>query len=424
MPKYDVTIIGAGIAGLTAAVQLQNEGLSVKLLEATDRPGGRIKTDKVDGFLLDRGFQVLLTAYPEAQRLLDYEALKLKHFFPGSLVQYNDKTYRVADPFRKPLKALSGLMMPFAKWGDQMKILALRNRYKRLTVEQIFNEPETSTLDFLKSWHFSDQFIQSFFKPFMGGVFLENELQTSSRMFQFVFKMFTLGTAAIPQGGMEAIPQQLTGLLKPGTLETGVKVVKVQKNKVLTAQGNKIESKIVLIATEPPVAHKLLGNKNPYSINTKMHAVKCLYFTADKAPFNEPILMLNGNTHGLVNNLCVPSIVNGRCAPPGRHLVSVTVLKQLSISDEELLISVKSELRRWFKKEIRYWDHLKTYAIDWALPQKNTIRIPDKNSIKPAQPGIYVCGDYTYNGSINGAMESAKHTAHAISWDLALAANR
>ena len=134
--QYDVVIIGAGIAGLCAALQLQNEGLNVKIYDAADAAGGRVRTDKQDGFLLDRGFQVLLTAYPEATRLLDFDQLGLKHFAPGTMIYYHDKFHRLIDPFRNPMGVFSTLLNPIANWADRIKIVALRNRHKRLSIPQ------------------------------------------------------------------------------------------------------------------------------------------------------------------------------------------------------------------------------------------------------------------------------------------------
>lgn len=417
MAKYDVVIVGGGIAGLTAAIELQNEGLTVKLLEAADRIGGRVKTDTMDGFLLDRGFQVLLTAYPEVFRLLDYKALGLFNFAPGALIWRGGKMHKMVDPFKQPAAIITGLLSPIANFADKLKIVALRNRLKRFTPEQIFDRPERSTADYLREWNFSATFIQAFFKPFFGGIFLENGLQTSSRMLEFVFKMFSAGNAALPAEGMEAIPRQIAARLKEDTIQTNARVTKVTKTKVTTENGNTYECRAVLIATEAPAAQQLLGKTD---VPTTANSVSCLYFTTDKPPILRPFLVLNGDGEGVVNNMCVPSLVNPNYAPPGRHLISVSVLGTPNITDEQLLNQVRSELRKWFKKEVRFWDHLKTYHIPYALPQQRHVTLPDKNNIKPVQPGIYLCGDYLYNGSLNGAMESGRYTANALAWDLAL----
>ncbi len=418
MLQYDVTIIGAGVAGLSAAIHLQNEGLSVKILEAADAVGGRMRTDKVDGFLLDRGFQVMLTAYPELMKMLDYDSLGLKHFFPGALIRYNDKTHVLADPFRKPTVALGSLFAPIANIGDIIKVWAIRNRTRRFSIEQIFQQKEQATLDYLREWNFSEKMIHSFFKPFFGGIFLEENLQTSSRMFNFVFKMFAKGYAALPAEGIEAIPKQLAERLEKDSLSLNTKVVSVKPNEVTLENGEKINTRAILIATQAENVMQMIDYQ-PTTIKT--NSVKCLYFSTDRPPFTRPFIMLNGENTGYINNICVPSVINPSYAPAGRHLISVSIIKDTShLEEEELLLEVKRELRQWFKKEIRFWDFLKMYDIEQALPQKHQIELLNKNDIKPIQKGIYIAGDHLQHASIQGAMESARIVTNAISWDLAL----
>ncbi len=418
MPQYDVIIIGAGVSGLTAAVHLQNEGLNVKIIEATNRAGGRIKTDVVNGFLLDHGFQVLQTAYPETRRMIDFDALGLKNFYPGALIRYNDKFHRFADPFRKPGGAISTLFNPISNTGDKLKVLALQNRFKRFDEKEIFKRPEKSTIDYLRDWNFSDNMVRSFFRPFLGGVFLDKELHTSSRMFRFIFKMFSEGYAALPAEGMQAIPQQLELRLKRDSILFNTKVEKISRKTAILENGEKLTARAFLIATDAPAAQKLAPKTK---VNTKGKSVTCMYFEAAKPPVINPILVLNGEPFGLVNNLCVPSVVHPHYAPHGRHLVSVTILEDVSdMTDEKLESEVKMELSKWYNQEVLYWKALRTYRIPYALPAKESIDLPNRNDIQQVKRGVYMCGDHNYYGSINGVMENARITAEAISWELAL----
>ena len=416
--QIDIAIVGAGIAGLSAATHLQNVGLKVKIFEASDAVGGRVRTDKVNGFLLDRGFQVFLTAYPQAQRILDYESLTLKTFFPGALVQYQGKNYRMADPFRKPLGALTSLFSPISNWGDKLKILALRNRHKRLTIKQLFVEPETSTLSFLKKWNFSKQIIDTFFRPFLGGIFLDTKLETSSRMFEFVFKMFSEGYAALPADGMKAIPEQLASQLEEKSLFLNTKVREVNSNKLILESGEELSPKLILIATDALSASRLVPD---YQVNTATYSTTCFYFSSSQTPIREPILWLNGHTKdSWINHICVPSIVNPNYAPPAQYLISVNVIKVHELGEEALLEAVQKELESLFPDSFRYWQHLKTYTIQNALPKFNHIQALDKQRVKPIKEGIYICGDHTAAPSLNAAMESGHCVAEAMSWDLAL----
>ncbi|MDX1675707.1 MAG: FAD-dependent oxidoreductase, partial [Longimicrobiales bacterium] len=225
MGQRDVVVVGGGLAGLAAAVGLQAGGLDVQLLEASDRVGGRVRTDGVDGFLLDRGFQVLLTAYPEAGRVLDLEALELRPFHPGARIRVGDAFTRIGDPFRRPADLWPTLRSPVGTLADKLRVARLRARsvlqtpgfatrpaYRRLAGDAAGPAGDGSgstTMERLEQEGLSDGMIERFFRPFLGGVFLESELVTSSAFFDFVMAMFSAGSAALPAGGMEAIPRQL-----------------------------------------------------------------------------------------------------------------------------------------------------------------------------------------------------------------------
>ena len=200
----DVTVIGAGLAGLACAKVLLARGLQVDLVEASDRVGGRVRTDSHQGFLLDRGFQVLPTAYPECRKSLDYKALDLKAFYPGALVWFEGKFHKVADPWRHPADAVASLGNSVGTFADKLRVSGLRDSVRQGTVEGLFERPDQTTLASLEARHFSHSMIDRFFRPFFGGIFLERELRTSSRMFEFVFRMFSEGNTALPVKGIEA----------------------------------------------------------------------------------------------------------------------------------------------------------------------------------------------------------------------------
>ncbi|MEZ4521226.1 MAG: FAD-dependent oxidoreductase [Thermomicrobiales bacterium] len=204
-----VVIVGAGLAGLSCGLHLAAEGIPFSIFEAADQVGGRVRTDEVRGFRLDRGFQVLLTAYPEAAELLDYGDLDLHPFYPGAFVRTGGRFHVLADPFRNPVDGGKTIATPVGSILDKGRVAQLRYRVRSGTLDDLWKHPETTSLNYLRQAGFSTSMIDGFFRPFFGGVFLEPDLRTSSRMLEFIFRMFAQGDIAIPATGMEAIPASL-----------------------------------------------------------------------------------------------------------------------------------------------------------------------------------------------------------------------
>ena len=219
-----VIIIGGGIAGLECAGRLHARGVAVRVMEAAIRIGGRIKTDRVNGYLMDRGFQVLQTAYPEAQRSLDFQRLSLRSFAPGAMIRIRGRFYTLADPLRRPREVADTLMAPIGGLGDRLRLLRLTRRVTRLPLNALFKRPESTAMHYLERDGFSDTMIARFFVPFFGGVCLDPQIRASSRVLQYVLRMFASGEAALPTDGMETIPRQLAERLPPDCLCTGLAV--------------------------------------------------------------------------------------------------------------------------------------------------------------------------------------------------------
>ncbi len=407
--EADVLIVGAGLAGLSCASHLHRAGVSVRVLEASDDVGGRARTDRVDGFLLDRGFQVLLTAYPAARALLDYEALELARFEPGALIRRDGKFHRFVDPWRRPRHVLSTAFSTVATLGDKLRIARLRHRVSRGSLESLFGHPESTTIEHLRNEGFSERIIECFFRPFLGGVFLDPSLETSSRMFAFVFRMFAVGDAAIPARGMGEMAHQIAAQLPAEAIRTGARVESIDGHSIRLADGERVQARTTVVACEAPSAWRLLGEDKPAAGTS----VTCLYFAADRPPIDEPILVLNGDGCGPVNNLCVPSQVSSTYAPTNQSLISATVLGDQA--DETALESrVRDQLRDWFGAAVDTWRHLRTYHIPYALPaQKPPALSPVEKPVKRAD-GIFVCGDHCETASIQGAIASGRRAARQI----------
>jgi len=256
-----VYVVGAGLAGLRCARRLHDQGVAVTVLEAGDGVGGRVRTDRVEDFLLDRGFQVLLTAYPEAAEALDYGRLELRPFDPGAIVRTGGKLVTVTDPFRRRSAGLRTLLAPVGTLGDKLKVASLRRRVVAGSLEELFARPETTTREALAADGLSDTIVDRFFRPLFGGVLLDRELGTSSRMFEFVYRMLALGDVSLPARGMGAISEQLAGGLPADRVRLGRRVTAVGHGSVLLADGERLPARAVVVATDGPTASGLLGGE-------------------------------------------------------------------------------------------------------------------------------------------------------------------
>ncbi|MFN8093357.1 MAG: NAD(P)/FAD-dependent oxidoreductase [Vicinamibacteria bacterium] len=405
----DVVVIGAGLAGLSCARRLHEGGASVVVLEAADEVGGRVRTDTVDGFRLDRGFQVLLTAYPEARHRLDYGALSLRAFAPGALVRRGGRFRELSDPWRRPSRALATLLSGIGSVGDKLRMAAMRRDTRRGSVEELMRRPQSTALESLRARGFGDGMIDGFFRPFFGGILLDRSLSASSRVLEFVFRMMAEGDVTVPALGMGAIPQQIESRLPPGTVRLGARVASIDAGRVTLASGEAIEAGRVVIATEGPEAARLAGTLAA----PRSRGVTCVYFAADRPPIEGPVLVLNGEDEGLVNNLCFLSEVAPSYAPRGATLVSATVLDRrgAGATTEE---GVREQMASWFGPEALRWRHLRTYHVTHAQPHQGPADLEPAE--RPVRLGerLFVCGDHRDTASIHGAMLSGRRAAEEL----------
>jgi phytoene dehydrogenase-like protein len=402
-PPIETVIIGAGMAGLACALRLHEAGRSFVICEASARVGGRVATDLCEGYRLDRGFQVLLTAYPEARRLFDYEALELHHFYPGALVRFGGKWHRVADPFRHPIDGLRGAFNPIGTFADKLRV-----GWSRLGgFDFSRHDAGLSSMEALRAEGFSSAMIERFFRPFLGGVFLENRLETTVRKLEFVMRHFARGDTAIPARGMAEIPRQLAGRLPVASIRLDSRVAAIEENGVRLESGEVLPAKAVVIATEAGGVERFKGNGRP---EPTFNSVACLHFSATSAPVSEPILLLNGEGAGPINNLSFPSAVSPDYAPPGRHLVSVSVVDAEAAVSRDLEERVRRQLFDWFGADTRGWGLLRIDRIPHAVPSQ---RVADDKPARLAR-GLYQCGDHCGIASLNTALASGTAAAEAV----------
>ena len=399
-----IVIIGAGIAGLTCAKYLKDKGIEALILESSDGVGGRVRTDIFDGFTLDRGFQVLLTSYPEAEKLLNYEELKLQKLASGARIRNGNDFLVMPNPLKDIWTAPQAIFSPVGSIFDKIKVLQLNYDTRNASEPNLkFNE---TTLDFLKTFGFSETMIRRFFEPFFRGVFLEKELNTSSNFFKFLYKMFAKGDVVIPENGMQAIPEQIASHLSPNQIRLNTSVKKIDGKTIYLKNGETVEAEKIVLATDASSAAKLLGNQ----AKTDFNSTTCLYFESllRVKLSGKPYLIINSNKDEIISHVLVTSDIVPNYAPPGKTLISVNLVGSQDFSTE----MVQTELVKWFGNNYD-WRHLKTYKIPEALPQF----FPDSPTVNDLKINkfTYRCGDYTAYPSLNAAMKTGREVAEMLS---------
>jgi phytoene dehydrogenase-like protein len=421
MTDADCIIVGGGLAGLASARSLVRAGRSVLVLEGADRVGGRVATDTVDGFRIDRGFQVYNDAYPEGRRQLDLAALGLGRFDAGALIAEGNRLRRVADPWRQPLAAVAAVLTGTIGIGDGLRTSQLRHqaiaalRAGRLDPDAAVTAPERTTAEELAARGFSPAFIHRFFVPFFGGVFLERSLETAAPVFLFDFAMFSLGRACLPAGGMAAIPAQLAAGLPAGCVKTATRVRAVTPGSVELAGGGRLSARDVVVATDRAAAAAVLSPEHRGGWSGRRDkATRLVAFAATRSPLARPTLLVSADAGGPIDNLTVPSDVAAGYAPPGAALVTVSVRQGFAASGDALAEAIRDQAAGWFGAEARRWRPLATVSVEHALPDES----PAARLLRPVSPrlaeGLYVCGDHCGSASINGALASGRRTAEAV----------
>ncbi|SFF24139.1 Flavin containing amine oxidoreductase [Actinacidiphila alni] len=400
----DVVVVGAGVAGLACAADLAAAGLSVRVLEASDAVGGRMRTDRRDGFLLDRGFQVFNTSYPQVKRRIDLRELRLRPFRAGFLLHTGDGRRRFADPSRAPRECGDLLRGRVAPPRDLAALGLLSARDMLLPARVVKGGSDTTTLTALAAAGLSEETVDSVLRPFLSGVFLEDELETSSRFFHLVWRSMLRGTLCLPSDGIGAVPRQLARALPPGALRLEAAVDGWTDDGVRLADGEEVAGRSVVVATGPAQAASLLPELGAVATRT----VTTHYHAVDGSPLGEASLLVD-RARRVLNSCVLTDVVPGYSAD-GRALVSTSVLGAGKPAD------VLPALSEMYGTDATAWEHVASYEIADALPA-----MPPPLALSRTgrlAPGRYVCGDHRATGSVQGALASGARTAREVLSDL------
>lgn len=408
--RTDVVVVGAGLAGLNAARILTRSGLDTVVLEAQDAVGGRLRTDLVDGFRCDRGFQVFNTSYPEARQALDLAALELRPFTQGVAVYLDGHRHRLVDPRRHPLDLPATLRAPVGSLADKARFAVLALRDAAVPAGTLIAAPDRHTAQALRERGISPQLIDKVLRPFLAGVFLEDRLETSARFADLVIRSFVRGTIAVPAIGMSAIAEQLAATLPPRSVCLSTPVTAVRPDRAETPYGA-VLARAVIVATDPAAAGRLL----PGLPVPELRRVTTIYHATDEPPLAEPILVLDGERHGPVTNTVVLTAAAPTYSTEGRALVSSSVVGDYGRDATALERAVRGHLATLYGADTRRWEHVATYHLPKALPAMT----PPHDFRKPVRWGDgYVCGDHRDSSSQQGALVSGRRAAEAVISDL------
>ncbi|MEO3769635.1 NAD(P)/FAD-dependent oxidoreductase [Micromonospora sp. B9E7] len=404
LAETDVVVVGGGLAGLAAARRLHRAGVPWRLLEAGGRLGGRVATDVVDGYLVDRGFQVLNTAYPRLGTLLDTDRLNLGYFTSGVLVRKGDDLLRLVNPLREPTGGPGTALAGVGSLRDRLRFAALAAGCATLPTSRLLAAPETSAETALRRAGLSDAIIEELLRPFLSGVFIDRELATSSHVLAMVLRSFARGRIGLPAEGMAALPRAIAGPLPADLLDLDTPVAEIAPGRVRTQAGD-IRCRAVVVAVDPPAAPALV----PALTTVRMHSYTTYYHSAPEPPLTEPILLVDGDRREIVANTVVLSNAAPTYAPTGRHLIATSVVGPAAPPEP----TIRTELTRLYGQSTADWTHLTTVAVPQALPAAPP---PQGRLRKPVSlgEGLFVAGDHRDSPSIQGALASGWRAAGAV----------
>ena len=397
----DVVVIGAGLAGLAAAVRLQESGLDVVVLEQSDGIGGRVRTDLVDGFRLDRGFQLLNPAYPEAKARLDLDALDLRPFEAGLVVSVGDKRYSLGDPLRLPSSIPNTLTAPVGSMKEKVAFGTWVAGLGVGSTKSIRDAEDRPLVEELRARGMGDGLVDKVLRPFLSGVLAEEELSSSQRMVSMLLRSFARGTPSVPALGMQAMPDQLASRLAAGTVHLGCCVSGVRSGHVDTTDGT-VAAPAVVVAVGGEAALALGVPGAP------TRPLTTWWYAADEPPTTKALLHVDAERRGPLANTVVMTNAADSYATDGRALVSATAVGAVGELQEE----ARRHAGVLYGADPRGWQWLRTDVVEHALPAHPAGQ-PLAQEVDLGD-GLFVCGDHRDTPSIQGALVSGRRAADAV----------
>jgi phytoene dehydrogenase-like protein len=417
----DVIVAGGGLAGLVAARHLAEDGADVTVFEREEQVGGRVRSEQVDGFTLDRGFQVLFTAYPAVERELDLDALRLREFRPGAVLARPGERSVLSDPLRDPRALTESLLNRNATLRDKLRVLALRRDLGRKPVAEILGEDGEDIESYLRGRGFSERFRDRFAAPFYGGITLDRSLSSSRLVFEYTFKMLSTGRIAVPAEGMGAIPEQLADAAREAgaSIETGRAVEAVEsegEGASVGVGGETVSADAAVVATDPKTARDLTGCEG---IPTDGDGCVTQYFSLPESQdLRTGRRLLLNTVDDRPNQIAPMSAVAPGYSPAGEQLLSATFLGEPEADDDELAAEVRDALGSWYpENSFGELELLATHRIPFAQftqPPGFRAELP---AVDDPDGSVYLAGEYTEWSAIQGAMESGQRAARAVSRD-------
>jgi len=405
-----IAIVGAGLAGLSCAQELQRQGREFVLFEAADEPGGRVRSEVLDGFVLDRGFQVILSSYPAVSDAVDIPSLRPRFFAQGALIWSGGRLSRLESPLASPGSLLSGITTRVFSFSDKARLALVLARLlvtpDRAFLSECRSPHDVSVANWVAARGFSPEFSTRFLQPFFGGVLLDNDLGTSAGLFRYYLKKFATGRAWIPAAGIAAFPRAMADSLPRGAIRFGKRVCAIDVRGDRAAglvfqDGTKFAATSIVLALDEPSLAKLAGCEARPG-----RAVTVVYFKSPKPLYHGAFLVLPEGKTRLVRHFAQVTNVAPELAPAGWHLISASVLEHSHRDD--LADAAAREINEIFPDATL--SHLATIRVPYAVPTQSP-GFAGRVKFPTFPKNVHCAGDWATGASIQSALESGKFAA-------------